>query len=77
MGKLFHDEDPFHIETSPLFCSEKQWTGFYMIGTSAMKEESYQRTNCQELMLSSSSLQRMFFAIKELIPSKSADRNQK
>ena len=27
-----------HIETSPLICSAYQWTGFYMIGTSAMKE---------------------------------------
>ena len=27
-----------HIETSPLICSAYQWTGFYMIGTSVMKE---------------------------------------
>ena len=27
-----------HIETSPLVCSANQWTGFYMITASAMKE---------------------------------------
>ena len=26
------------METSPLICSANQWTGFYMIGTSVMKE---------------------------------------
>ena len=26
------------IETSPLVCSVNLWTGFYMIGTSVMKE---------------------------------------
>ena len=31
----------YHIETSPLICSAIQWTGFYMIGTSVMKEFSY------------------------------------
>ena len=36
--KLFHDEGHYHIETSPLICRENQWTGFYMIGTSVMKE---------------------------------------
>ena len=34
---LFHDGGPYYIETSPLICSKLQ-TGFYMIGTSAMKE---------------------------------------
>ena len=29
---------PSHIETSPLIYSANQWTGFYMIGTSFMKE---------------------------------------
>ena len=29
--KLFHDEDRYHIETN-------QWTGFYMITVSVMKE---------------------------------------
>ena len=27
-----------HIETSPLICRTNQWTGFYMIGISVMKE---------------------------------------
>ena len=35
---LFHDVSPYHIETSPLFCIANQWTGFYMIRTSVMKE---------------------------------------
>ena len=28
----------YHIETSPLICKANQWTGFYMITTSVMKE---------------------------------------
>ena len=28
------------METSPLICRVNQWTGFYMIGTSVMKELS-------------------------------------
>ena len=35
---LFHDAGPYHIETSTLICSLNQWTGFYMIRTSDMKE---------------------------------------
>ena len=34
---FFHDEGPYHIETSPLICKANQKTGFYMIKTSAMK----------------------------------------
>ena len=34
----FHDGGRYHIETSPLICSTNQWTGFYMITTSVMKE---------------------------------------
>ena len=34
----FHDGGPNHIETSPLICSGNQWTGFYMIGTSIVRE---------------------------------------
>ena len=33
-----YDGSPYHIETSPLICSAKQWTCFFMIGTSVMKE---------------------------------------
>ena len=36
--KLFHDGVHYHIETSPLFCGANQWTGFYTITTSVMKE---------------------------------------
>ena len=36
--KLIHDRGPYHIETSPLTCKANQWTGFYMTGTSVMKE---------------------------------------
>ena len=28
----------YHTETSPLICSAYQWTGFYMITASVMKE---------------------------------------
>ena len=35
---LFHDGGPYHIETSRLICRVNQWTVFYMIGTSFMKE---------------------------------------
>ena len=38
MIKLFHDGGSYHIETSPFISSASQWTGFYMIGTSAMKK---------------------------------------
>ena len=34
----FHDGGRYHIETSPLICSANQWTGFYMITASVMKE---------------------------------------
>ena len=35
---LFHDEVPYYIETTPVIYGANQWTGFYMIGTSFMKE---------------------------------------
>ena len=37
MVQPFHDGGRYHIETSPLICSENQWTGFYMITASVMK----------------------------------------
>ena len=43
--KLFHDGGFYHIETSPLTCKANQWTGFYMIGTSVMKELLLLRNN--------------------------------
>ena len=30
--------ESYHIETGLLICRANQWTGFYMIGTSIMKE---------------------------------------
>ena len=39
--QLFHEGGPYHIDTSPLICRPSQWTGFYMIGSSAMKELTY------------------------------------
>ena len=36
--ELFHDRGRYDIETSPLICSVNQWTGFYMITVSVMKE---------------------------------------
>ena len=39
------EKDMTHIETSPLICSADQRTGFYMIGSSAMKELSSNSTS--------------------------------
>ena len=36
--QLFHGKDTFHIETCTLICYVNQCTGFYVIGTSVMKE---------------------------------------
>ena len=41
--KIFHYGGPYHIETSPLICRANQWTGFYMIRTSVMKELNFER----------------------------------
>ena len=38
--KLFHDRGPYHIETSLLISLFNQWTVFYMIVTSVIKELS-------------------------------------
>ena len=38
MPYLFLDGGPYHIETSPLISGANQWTGFYMTGTSVVKE---------------------------------------
>ena len=35
--KLFHDGGTYEIENGSLICGANQWTGFYMMGTSAMK----------------------------------------
>ena len=34
----FHERGLYHIETSPLIFAANQWTCFYMIGTSVVKE---------------------------------------
>ena len=38
MTELFHDASPYHAETSLLIWTANQGAGFYMIGTSFMKE---------------------------------------
>ena len=38
--ELFHEGGRYHIETSQLICSASQWTGFYIITASVMKELS-------------------------------------
>ena len=35
---LFHEGGRNHMETSPLICRANQWTGFYLITASGMKE---------------------------------------
>ena len=37
-ASLFYDGGRYHIETSSLICRANQWTGFYMITASVMKE---------------------------------------
>ena len=51
MSKLYHDGGPYHIETSPLTCHANQSTGFYMIGTSVMKELIYVVLNMQPILI--------------------------
>ena len=36
--ELFHDGGRYHIETSPLIGRANQWTGFYIITASVLKE---------------------------------------
>ena len=36
--ELIHDGGRYHIKTGPLICRANQWTGFYMITASTMKE---------------------------------------
>ena len=35
--QLFHERGLYHIESSPLICTANQCSGFYMVGTPAMK----------------------------------------
>ena len=39
MAKIFHEGGPYHVEASPLICRASQWTDFYMIRASFMKEQ--------------------------------------
>ena len=39
---FIHDGGRYHIEISPLIYEANQWTGFYMIAASAMKELTLQ-----------------------------------
>ena len=36
--ELFYDEGLYYIVTSPLIYTANQWAGFYMIGSSVMKD---------------------------------------
>ena len=38
IGTSWDIEGYYHIETSPLICSANQYTGFYMVEISVMKE---------------------------------------
>ena len=42
LHSLFHDGGRYRIETSQLICFANQWTGFYMITASVIKELSGQ-----------------------------------
>ena len=44
---IFHGRGLYHIETSPLICSANQWTSFYMITTSVIKELMAKWRNAQ------------------------------
>ena len=35
---MFYHGGPYHIETSLLIYRTNKWTGFYMVGTSVMKD---------------------------------------
>ena len=48
---LFYDRSPYHLETSPLTCRANQWTVFYMIGTSIMKELNIVNHFCKNLSI--------------------------
>ena len=41
---LNYDGGLYHIETISLICSSSQWTGFFMIATSVMKELNFNKT---------------------------------
>ena len=49
--QVFSDRGPYRIETSPLICRADQWTGFYMIGISVMKELNLVPISCNDQSL--------------------------
>ena len=52
LGLAFPDGGPYHTETSTLVCTVNQWTGFYMIGTSVMKESKILHRSIQRASFS-------------------------
>ena len=51
-NKLLTLRGPCLTEASPLICRENQWTGFYMIGTSAAKRlRLFLRVRCLKITL--------------------------
>ena len=51
---LSFDGGPYCVETSPLICIANQWTCFYMIGTTVMKElKVIQRIKCMKCFIMS------------------------
>ena len=47
INQLFHVGGRYHIETSPLICSAIQWTSFYMITASVIKELKVIKRYCK------------------------------
>ena len=45
---------PYHIETSPLIFRANESTGFYMIGTSVMKELNTEKEGKEKLLIRTS-----------------------
>ena len=49
--QLFHDGGSCGIETFPLICSANRWTGFCIIGSSAMKDSRCSLSTYESLFL--------------------------
>ena len=49
--ELFHDGGSNDTETSLLICSANQWTGFYMIGASIMRESRHCQASIMKWLL--------------------------
>ena len=58
----------YHIETSALICFAKQWTSFYMITASVMKELNMRNSVYRKLLDSElSATAALYIFIKDLI----------